>query len=75
MCISYLTIKKWENQNGSLKTHKPVFVNALVKTLQEFPANAIRINAWPRFLGGSILEVVASEENKPVCRRSNAGIG
>ncbi len=70
-----LDYKEWENQNGSLKTHKPVFVNALVKTLQEFPANAIRINAWPRFLGRSILEVVASEENKPVVEEVMQALG
>jgi 3-hydroxybutyryl-CoA dehydrogenase len=41
-----------------------VFVNAVIKTCNELPANAIRINAWNGFLARSIVEVAASNEEK-----------
>lgn len=42
-------------------TEQPVFVNAVIKTCKELPANYIRINAWNGFLGRSLVEIVAPE--------------
>lgn len=39
-------------------TQQPVFVNAVVDTLQRFPQNFARINAWDGFLERTTLEVV-----------------
>jgi 3-hydroxybutyryl-CoA dehydrogenase len=44
---------------------KPVFVNAVVSTLNQLPGNCIRINAWPGFLIKNTLEVVSSPINQP----------
>jgi len=42
----------------------PVFVNAVVTTLNNLPKHAIRINAWPGFIQRPLVEICASEENK-----------
>lgn len=62
----YFLLDYDEFQELPVKTNKPVFVNAVINTLENFPANVIRINAWPGFLNRAITEVVASEENKTV---------
>lgn len=40
---------------------KPVFVNAVVATCSELPANYIRINAWDGFLKREIVEFAAAD--------------
>ncbi len=47
-------------------TTKPVFANAVICTLSELPENYIRINAWNGFLKRGLMEVAASETNKPI---------
>lgn len=49
-----------------LQTKKPVFINAVIRTLDHFPANYFRLNAWPGFLNRAIVEVAASKENELV---------
>src|SRR5471030_3211487 len=39
-------------------TEQPVFVNAVIKTNKELPANYIRINAWNGFFERGLLEIV-----------------
>jgi 3-hydroxybutyryl-CoA dehydrogenase len=39
-------------------TDKPVFLNSVIKTTNELPMNASRINAWNGFLRNDIIEVV-----------------
>ncbi|MBG9376256.1 hypothetical protein I5907_08415 [Panacibacter sp. DH6] len=48
---------------------KPVFVSAVIKTLEELPANFIRINAWNGFLKRERVEVASSEKNKPIVKK------
>jgi len=43
---------------------KPVFVHAVTDTLEEIHPNLIRMNGWPGFLKGNILEAAANEEMK-----------
>jgi 3-hydroxybutyryl-CoA dehydrogenase len=40
----------------------PLFINAVNYTLQELPANCIRINGWNGFLKNSIWEIVTQDE-------------
>ena len=49
-----------------IETTNPVFANAVICTLSELPANYIRINAWNGFLKRELIEVAASETNKPI---------
>lgn len=39
-----------------------VFVNAVIKTSQELPSNAIRMNAWNSFLNRPIWEIASSNQ-------------
>jgi len=41
---------------------KPVFVHSVTDTLERIHPDLIRINGWPGFLKGNILEVCAKEE-------------
>lgn len=41
---------------------KPVFINAVNGTLENLPANFVRINAWPTFLKRAIVEAAADEK-------------
>ena len=49
-----------------IETTNPVFVNAVILTLAELPENYIRINTWNGFLKRGLMEVAASEINKPI---------
>jgi 3-hydroxybutyryl-CoA dehydrogenase len=51
------------NGHAIANLQKPVFVNAVVTTLQALPQNCIRINAWPGFMLGKAVEVSASATN------------
>lgn len=62
----YFLLDYDEFQELPFKTKRPVFVNAVINTLENFPTNVIRINAWPGFLNRTMTEVVASAENIPV---------
>jgi 3-hydroxybutyryl-CoA dehydrogenase len=42
-------------------TSRPVFVNAVIATGEELPANFIRINAWNGFLERDTIEVVSKD--------------
>lgn len=44
-------------------TDRPVFVNAVIETLDELPPNVSRINAWNGFLKRDITEVVLRNES------------
>jgi len=44
-------------------TNKPVFLNAVIKTFNELPSNASRINAWNGFLKNDIIEVVLKNDD------------
>lgn len=46
-------------------TNKPVFVNAVIATINELPENYIRINAWNGFLKRDIVEIVAADSQLP----------
>ncbi len=39
---------------------KPVFINAVIKTGQDLPANCIRINAWNGFLERDTIEIATA---------------
>ena len=41
--------------------NKPVFVNAVIMTSDELPANCIRFNGWNGFLKRDLVEVVATD--------------
>jgi 3-hydroxybutyryl-CoA dehydrogenase len=43
-------------------TNKPVFINAVIQTSDELPANSSRINSWNGFLKRDIVEVVTTGE-------------
>ncbi len=43
---------------------KPVFVHAIITTLDKLPKNVVRINGWPGFLNASSLEIAAADQNK-----------
>jgi 3-hydroxybutyryl-CoA dehydrogenase len=58
-----------QNLSAIEKLNKLVFTNAVTTTLEELPANCVRLNAWPGFLFGSALEVVATEHNKAAATR------
>ena len=45
------------------QTNAPVFINAVISTLNILPANAIRINGWPGFIQRSLVEICTSKEN------------
>lgn len=42
-------------------TQQPVFVNAVIDTCKELPANCIRINAWNGFLKREIAEIAGND--------------
>jgi 3-hydroxybutyryl-CoA dehydrogenase len=42
-------------------TGRPVFVNAVIATGEELPANFIRINAWNGFLNREIIEIAPKD--------------
>lgn len=42
---------------------KPVFVNAVIKTLDQLPANASRLNAWNGFICRETIEVVLRDDS------------
>lgn len=44
-------------------TDKPVFVNAVVATTSQLPANCIRMNAWNSFLERSLLEMAVGRNS------------
>jgi 3-hydroxybutyryl-CoA dehydrogenase len=41
-------------------THKPIFVNAVIATGEDLPANCVRINAWDGFLNRELIEVAST---------------
>lgn len=43
-------------------TNKPVFINSVLKTLNELPSNTSRINGWNGFLKKDIIEVVLRDD-------------
>ncbi|HSZ33706.1 MAG TPA: 3-hydroxyacyl-CoA dehydrogenase family protein [Puia sp.] len=43
---------------------KPVLVNSVIETLSEIHPDFIRINGWPGFLKGSLLEAAAKKEKQ-----------
>ena len=45
------------------QANAPVFVNAVISTLNGLPTNAIRINAWPGFIQRPLIEICTSKEN------------
>lgn len=55
-----------ETKNVFIRTDKPVFINAVTRTLNELPPNCIRINAWNGFLKRGIIEIAAGKENKSI---------
>jgi 3-hydroxybutyryl-CoA dehydrogenase len=55
-----------KNRPYATNNHKPIFVHAVNELMHELPANCIRINAWTGFLKRDVIEIVASEKNKPV---------
>jgi 3-hydroxybutyryl-CoA dehydrogenase len=65
-CYFYLLPEdEFEKDRAALSNlERPVFVNAVVRTLGELPQNAIRINTWPGFLQRSLVEIVAAEQMK-----------
>lgn len=42
---------------------KPVFINSVIKTFNELPSNASRINAWNGFLKRDVIEVVLKDDS------------
>lgn len=44
-------------------TDKPVFVNAVIATADQLPANCIRINAWNSFLERDLLEMAVGRNH------------
>ncbi len=52
-----------------IQTTKPVFVNAVVSTLDQLPLNYIRINAWAGLLERPLIEIAAAEINKPIAEK------
>ncbi len=50
-------------------TQKPIFVNAVINTTADLPANAIRINGWNGFLERSLIEI-AIEKNTPLSQEA-----
>lgn len=44
-------------------TDAPVFVNAVIATANQLPANCIRINAWNSFLERDLLEMAVGKNN------------
>lgn len=45
-------------------TDVPVFVNAVIATANQLPANCIRINAWNSFLERDLLEMAVGKNNR-----------
>lgn len=43
-------------------TKEPVFVNAVIDTARNLPANCIRYNGWPGFLRQPVLEVATADK-------------
>lgn len=60
---------EFENNTERIKSlkrlfPKPVIINSVIETLQEISESFIRINAWPTFLKGNIIEASAAEDQK-----------
>ncbi len=51
----------------------PVFINSVIHTLSESHPDLIRINAWPGFLGSSLLEAAAGADSAVKARRIFGG--
>ncbi|MBI2283878.1 MAG: hypothetical protein HYU71_09235 [Bacteroidetes bacterium] len=45
-------------------TDAPVFVNAMIATANQLPANCIRMNAWNSFLERDLLEMAVGKNNR-----------
>jgi 3-hydroxybutyryl-CoA dehydrogenase len=45
---------------------KPVLVNSVIETLDEIHPEFIRINGWPGFLKGNLIEAAANKENQEI---------
>lgn len=60
----YIDLTFNERKPVFLNTDRPVLVNAVAITANQLPENYIRINGWDGFLGRSILEVVAREDQQ-----------
>jgi 3-hydroxybutyryl-CoA dehydrogenase len=56
-----LTYEEYDEAFSSI-SNKPVFVNAIIKTSDDLPANASRINAWNGFLKKDVIEVVLNDD-------------
>ncbi|MBS1730052.1 MAG: hypothetical protein JSS67_04660 [Bacteroidetes bacterium] len=52
------------NYMEEFPSHIPVFKNAVISTLEHFPKNFIRMNAWPGFICRDIMEVAFHDEMK-----------
>jgi 3-hydroxybutyryl-CoA dehydrogenase len=48
---------------------KPVLVNSVIETLSEIHPDFIRINGWPGFLKGNLLEAAATKEKQEMATR------
>jgi 3-hydroxybutyryl-CoA dehydrogenase len=48
---------------------KPVLVNSVIETLSEIHPDFIRINGWPGFLKGSLLEAAAKKEKQEMATK------
>lgn len=61
---AYFLLDEEKNTEAIANVHKLFFVNAVTETLDELPANCIRINAWNGFIKRDTVEIVTSEQNK-----------
>ena len=48
---------------------KPVLINSVTETLSEIHSDFIRINGWPGFLKGNLLEAAASAEQQELIKK------
>jgi 3-hydroxybutyryl-CoA dehydrogenase len=48
---------------------KPVLVNSVIETLSEIHPDFIRINGWPGFLKGNLLEAAAKKEKQEMATK------
>jgi 3-hydroxybutyryl-CoA dehydrogenase len=65
-----------ENRITTLgKVNAPLFVSAVNTTLEQLPANCIRINSWPGFLLNTTLEICTAEQNKQAAEKILKGLG
>ncbi len=62
----------WEEEGPAfaLVTDAPVFVNAVIATSAELPANHIRINAWNGFLERGLLELAAGPDQQALIQHA-----